>query len=416
MVIGLLLVVSCGELGLNGLMLFEKADRHSVTEYADYVSQMEDQIAAVKELDTGTYRISETSVRRVKEDGLMANFNEPLCYNYWSITGYTSSPDDIQREFLQRAGYTESGENMCIVMDSVLGTDSLLGVKYVLSKFEINGLQRVEEIPVYNGKYTYENPYALPMALLYERDLGADTEDDTNPFVYQNSLYSELLGREVELYKPVPYVIVQEGDVESGSSLQFALQIPEGNYAIYGNIPWYHYNYTKATIDVNGSYLLAYAQWTSPSVFHIPAQPGSVATIEYSSQTSYDIPMEEVQFYALDLDLLGAVTEEISANVPDASSIQNGRISITVKDAGEGQNLFLSVPADDGWTITDNGENVETELVGECLYSIPLAEGANQIEMRYHIPWLTPGILVSVIGVLCVLLFGKLEKKWENRQ
>ena len=126
-------------------------------DYIEYDTQGEVQISNIKSLDDSLYRISQTSTRNVSGINLMANYDEAAHFNYWSIEMYTSVPDDIQREFLNKAGYRINGEDMHIVNTSILPIDSLLGVKYVLSKYPITGLEPIESLGVYNEKTTYYN-------------------------------------------------------------------------------------------------------------------------------------------------------------------------------------------------------------------------------------------------------------------
>lgn len=96
-----------------------------------------------------------------------ANYDEAFGFNYRSIAGYTSSPDDNQRDFLEHLGYRKCGENMNITNASIIGADSLLSVKYILSPYRINGLQKISSIKSKGRKKAYRNPYALPFALIY---------------------------------------------------------------------------------------------------------------------------------------------------------------------------------------------------------------------------------------------------------
>jgi len=45
------------------------------------------------------------------------------------------------------------------------------------------------------------------------------------------------------------------------------------------------------------------------------------------------------------------------------------------------------------------------------MYSIPLTEGKNQIELRYICPGIRAGILLSVSGILLTLLISLFEHK-----
>ncbi|MGN0335732.1 MAG: YfhO family protein [Lachnospiraceae bacterium] len=377
--------------------------------FSAYVTEAEKQIAEINDFDQSCYRISQTSTRNMRSNQLTPYYNDALAYNYRSISGYTSSPDDIQRTFLDRLGYRINGENMCIVNTSILGADSLLGVKYILSGYPINGLKQVDSLEQYNGKYTYQNPYALPFAFVYtESENTADTGN--NPFEYQNSLYSQLIGEEILLYVPLDYRITQKGNTSAGTSLIYSVDIPDGNYAVYGNLPWN--SQLNATLNLNHSFETAYSCWLSPSVFYIPTDSRDTeAVLELRSETSYDVKYGEEQFYALNLDELAKAAALLSDRAADHISLKNGYAKISV-NASENQRLFVSIPYDKGWKITLNGKETEPELFGECMYSIDLHDGTNTIEMVYHTPYLMEGTFVSLAGILLLVIIQLPEKRY----
>lgn len=404
--IGLCLCMLVGlsfyEMRYNASLLMKIYHEEDVDTYKQYRLEEEQQIAAIVEYDSDVYRITQTSTRNMGANGLTAYYNEALGYNYWSISGYTSSPDDIQRGFLNRLGYRECGENLCVVNTSILGADSLLGVKYVMSGYPIQGLNEIEELGQYNGKKVYENRYSLPMALTYSP--AWKVPDESNPFVYQNDIYSQLVGEEVELYVPLQYDVQQTGDVKRKQSLVYRIEVPDGNYAVYGNLPWN--SEMDAVLNVNNKYETSYSCWLSPSVFYIPVQSTDQnVLISVSSSTSYDMDVESAQFYALDVERLAEVTQELKDNnkVVDYQ-ISNGYARINVSAKGTGQSLYVTIPYDKGWTVKRNGEKISTELIGNCMYSIPLVDGDNEIIMEYQVPYLKLGILISVIGVILLII------------
>lgn len=57
-----------------------------------------------------------------------------------------------------------------------------------------------------------------------------------------------------------------------------------------------------------------------------------------------------------------------------------------------------------------NGEEIEPELFGDCLISIPLTDGTNQVEMVYHVPMLKTGAVVSCAGIF-ILGFSAVYRK-----
>ena len=399
---GVLCVVCMLDLAVNTDLLLKSYRASDADSNDAYFEQEEKLISRIREEDRAPYRISQTKTRNQNRawDNLTANYNESLAFNYWSISGYTSSPDDRQRKFLDHVGYPINGENMNITNTSILAADALLGVKYVLSDYPINGLTKRENLGTANGKSVYENPYVLPMAFIVHGDPDFKNLNTENPFLFQNDVYSRFLGRKVELYRPVPYEIIQSGNGEA-VPLIFRIRIPDGNYAVYGNLP--SNSAIAAKLSINGSFQSVYAQWMSPSVFYIPYSDAT-ADIELSTAQAYDLNYDKVQFYALDLSLLAEVTKELKSSVPEHTNIQNGAAEITINQAHEGDVLFLSIPKDYGWEIINNGQEISSDTLDGCLDLIKLNEGSNNIVMKYHVPRIKRGAVVTACGLFLTIL------------
>lgn len=399
-----------GDISYNASLLMDKYHVSDVGIYSSYVAGAERQLEAIKKMDTGFYRIAQTDTRNIGSNRITAYYNEAFGYNYNSISGYSSAPDDSSREFLGQLGYRINDKTMCITNTSILAADSLMGVKYVISAMDIKGLEKMEDICMANGKYVYKNPFVLPAAFIYENS-DFNYNNVQNPFEFQNAVYSALTGKNVELYKPLDFSIIQNGDVNNGNPLIYSVELPDGNYSVYGNIPWN--SEINALVNVNNIYNTSYSCWLSPSVFYIPVtsdnNPGK-ATIEVKSEISYDIIYGNEQFYALNLDLLKEVSNVLSKNIPDNIEIRNGYINIDVK-AQKNQKLYLSVPFDDGWKIYLNGKEVSPGLVGECMYSFSLYEGSNNIKMVYKCKGLVLGTIVSIISIILIILMWFIQRR-----
>ena len=81
---------------------------------------------------------------------------------------------------------------MTIVNEPLLGTDTLLGVKYLLASrgTVTTGWKKVSK-KVLNGKTVYKNTYALPLAFT-ARSKASGVKLTGNPFENQNLLFSTL--------------------------------------------------------------------------------------------------------------------------------------------------------------------------------------------------------------------------------
>lgn len=392
-VVVLMVLVCLAESGLNAMTLWTTHYSTNDQHIENYVSEQEMQIEELQVYDDGAFRVSQTM-------GMSdAAYNESLTYNYWSNTGYTSCPETTQLKYLANLGYRTEAECITIVRTSVIAADALLGVKYVLSDASVHGLERVEGMNVYNGKAVYENPYCLPMAFMLD-DVNIQTIDATNPFEYQNALYSQILNRDCELY--IRLNAVRNTD---GNNINYTVDIPQGNYTIYGNIPFVGMQETRVILNGEALY---YGNWMSPSVFYIPTNDSEISKT-VTLQTTQPENFEEAQFYALNLDALAEASSLLSSQPVNDIELGKGEIHHEI-EVDSDKYLYLSVPYSDGWSIQVNGQDVEPLLHGDCMMVLPLTAGKNVIDMEYSIPGLTLGIILSIIGVIILVLWNIVAK------
>ena len=111
------------ELGLNAKYILETDEnlRYGI-ENQSYQIEQQKQIEEIKAADDDFYRISQTSLRT------RAAYNDSMAYNFASNAGYTSCPDNLQIEFLDKLGYRLEGSCITVVNTSIIAADSLLGI------------------------------------------------------------------------------------------------------------------------------------------------------------------------------------------------------------------------------------------------------------------------------------------------
>lgn len=386
--------ILCFEMGLNAFYQIESQCKSKDTEfYKNYVTQQQKQIAGLKDYDGGFYRINQLSTRDNRSNGLTANYNEALAFNYPSISGYTSAPDNIQLDFMDSMGYNSMGNCMSVVNTSMLAADSLLNVKYVLSEYDIEGLKKIDGLGVYNNKSVYENPYCLPFAFVYNQNDQKVDSKETNPFVYQNQLYSQLVGRNVEIYKEIDVAIEA-----TSTSLSYTFDTPK-------DVPVYCYvsrgksnssSSNQVQMFVNGIFKTAYARWLGPRIVYAGSN-SDITTVQLRFPENGFIP-GGYGFYYIDLDLLAEVVAEISEKQTKEITITNGYIECNV-NGQNGELLYLSVPYDKNWTVCRNGEKITPQLFGDCMMVIPLVDGENNISMSYSAAGIFPGAVLTIISL-----------------
>ena len=259
----LLLAVTGAELWANARLFWQDHMDDSQTLYMEYSKGLQAQLAQLRAVDGGYYRIAQDRTRwhYVDQDDLTAYFNDSLAQNYWSNTAYTSSPDKAQLDLMWKLGYRDEAGCMMIVRDPILPSDSFLGVKYYLESTPVRGLEPVEGIAPFNGRTVYRNPYALPMAFTYDGSK-LPTMNYNSTFAYQNQLFSILSGKETTLYTPLSWTRENKDKVT-----YFNVYIPKGNYLAYGNLLWPEK--MGGLMSINGSSAFGYCRWMSPAAFLI---------------------------------------------------------------------------------------------------------------------------------------------------
>ena len=422
----LLVILGIWEAFLETRTMLKIYHTDTAEEYASYSREQQAQIDALSELDgEDFYRISQTAARITNIDGLTGAYLDAMAYGYASISGYTSCPENIQLDFLDRLGYRKEYESFNIVNTSFLPADSLLAVRYVLSPYGIPGLEEVPGIGEHNGKAVYRNPYALPMAMILdEGGEKAEVPAGSDPFAYTDYLFTGISGEEARLWTPV------SAEKSYGrKTTEWKLALPDGTgtkYCLYGNLPWtaevsfddpqwWDDAQEQGRLTVADGWSYGYGGWLSPSIFYIPAVENADTAV-VTLETAGEMQLRDEQFRALDLDRLAQLAARIrqKSEAVEDLEIKNGRISCTV-NAAEGQKLLLSVPASKGWSASVNGQKTEIGAFEGSLVEISLVPGENHITMQYRTPGLTAGILMSLAG-LGITVYANGDRRKERKK
>lgn len=386
------------ELCFNSSYLLANYYSDERTEFKDnYNNQMDKQIATIKENDNSDYRISQTSYR------VTDAYCESLAYNFWSNASFTSCPDNSQLKFLENLGYITEGNCITIVDTSIVSADALMGVKYTLSEYPINGLILRSDLGVYNNKSVYENPYALPMAYTINK-LGNTNLENLNPFEYQNALYSQLLNEDVTIFEKIEY---SKSDLSNG--VEYNFNIPNGNYACYGNIPFDTKVWERANLQINNNSPFEYSGWNSESVFYIPDDNNTNSNSNVKFFVDKQRIVNDAQFYALNLDTLKNATDEIKKNAIKIDDLGKGSMDFIV-NAQQDCDLIISI-SDTAWDIKVNSKDIKSISLGDCFITIPLTQGENIISMDYNIKGLKSGIAISIVSTTIFIIYCVLDKK-----
>ena len=380
------------ELGVSGILCAKiGSDGKS---YGEYVRREEELIEKIERMDDGEYRVHNLATRGdgLQWETLTANYNEALAFNYNSVSGYTSSPDEAVGDFLDRIGYNRNGENMNITNDSLVVADAVLGVKYVLageagsggsasstgasgssSEVVSGDLSEYEKVFSDGVKTVYRNPYALPMAMGFAGESEFNCESE-NPFLCQNEMLSEILGEEVEVYREVDDIT----DASKG--------------------PVYLVASGKGEIYVDGKLKTKYGEWLAPEVVRVSGGAADAASASEGVAVSEGV--SDLRFYEADLARLAEAREKILARAEMAEFVDNGDEFKVKMNVAEGvSKVLVTIPQDGNFRVLVNGAEVEAEKFMGALMVVPVGEGENEIVLKYETPGVMIGAAMSVVGI-----------------
>lgn len=374
------------EFCLSSVILLELYSVSNATELAGYVSR-ETSLADYcdgLEGDGDFYRISQTSNRTAIGLNLTAEYNEALAFGFSSISSFVSAPQEEQGQYLSKLGYPFASDTLTITRASVAAADSLLGVRYVLSDYDIPQYEKLTDYAT--GKNVYLNPYCLPCGFIADYDID-EPEDSSDPFEYTNSMYSAMTGDKCRVYKACDYETSVSGGVTT-----YMVQVPDGGDALYGNIVFDDQETRK--LSVNGVYETDYNCFLAPTVFMIPTDSAS-ASVSVDSETGM-----HPKFYVLDESALMSAAAKLQGRAVQFSIEDSSNFHIEAHDCKSGEKLVIMLPKDRGFTVTLNGKMIETQDLCGAYQVINLDSGDNDIVFSYEIPGIKAAVAVSIAGVL----------------
>lgn len=393
----LIYIIVFVEIVLNGRYIMMTTYTNDAKDYQKYVTNEQALITKIKQEDKSWYRIDETT----KRAGI-ANVNEGMAYNYYSIAHYSSAYDVEVSRFLTNMGYN-TNVNVTTFDEPILPVDSLLGLKYLLSESEYAGYEKLSSYVAGNGKEVYKNNYALNLVIPVAGSITKELNGE-NPFDRINDLYSKILGYQVEIFKPIDNVI---REVEDGS-IEITTVGNNANGIVYGCM---NSDISDVTLSVDGNERCTYNGWLSRYVFNI-GKSNEIHQIKFKKNEELTSDRVQYKCYYLDLDKFQEIIEGLQNISIKNEKVEDGNVSFVYQCNTDGK-IMLSVPYEQGWNATVNGKKVTIEKGAATFIVLPVNKGMNKIVLKYTIPWLKQGIAVSIItiGIFLFIWYLEIRKK-----
>lgn len=378
-----------------------------------YVATATSSIKAIQDEDATTlYRIDRTTTRVDS-----AALNEGLALGYNQLSSYSSANNPQAIALINSLGYSSVGEFSTRYAEPILAVDALLGVKYAIPENAPAGYVSAKTNQADSISVVYENPYALSIGVAASSDIQNCTLKGENPFEKQNDLYSKILGRKVELYTEIDAAKT----ADSQNAKQWSVTVPAGSIGyLYINKDANAGSYWPVALTIDQRTINNEAWRFDNNIRQIAdvSDAPSQHTVSIGVAEGYtDMPQgDEPVFYALNLDVFEQIINELKTSEFVPAVFEDGRIEgeYTAEDDG---NLLLSVPYDEGWTVTVNGAAAElTPAADKGLSSLNVQKGTNRIVMTYKTPGALAGLAVSLATAAALVVAGLYTRHKKSRR
>lgn len=411
----ILMIAVCFEMFAAGLFNTIDLDQDVVISrrntYVDYIEKLQPVVDALKQYESEHdnllfYRMEKSSHRKT---------NDNMALDINGISNSTSTLNAAVIQTLADFGYASKSHWSKYLGDTPVA-DSLLGIRYVI---RTNKDESTYEYVLGNEEkelYGYFNPYALSLAYAVSDDvIDFDAESCKTPFEFMNRLVTAMLGEEetVKVFRPITNPATSMTNLElaytsghkrytpitSGktATLTFSFDTPiDGELYCYFPSTWKR----EVALKLNGS---SHGTYFANETYRIV----SLGNYSAGSEITLDMTLNDKNlyiengvsyFYVLDRDVFEDAMARLAAGNMTITSASDTEITGTVTVTDPLETLFTSIPYDEGWHVTVDGEAVEIEKTLDSMLAVQLSEGTHTVEFRYMSKAVAVGLCVSAVG------------------
>lgn len=459
-----ILVLVCLNLFINyefctkNIMEWEKTE----SEYQDVVVPVSVLVDAVHNTDDSFYRMEIGEQR----SGTLGN--DPMLYGYYGVGHGGSDDRDFVRNALSKLGVHRYNMRNYYGKGITAATDTLLGLKYLISKEDLTEVKRYEKLAGIGEWALYRNADALPVSFVANRKINEVETELSDVFENLNNTWSAMTGIEEDLfveennisflsYNTIDPVEMSSADAKlitasrdaslkkeeiensaktaaentdnssSASKTKSADEPTEGtlkerpeqmNYIMFtwtASRDGAVYTYNRSGMTENDGSLLpslnyeGYHHKGDTITGYLPVTGGFA--------TKYLLEEVAGRFRAAyaDADVLSKMSKTILSRPSEIEKIKDSHLRGSFT-AEPGQELMFTIPYDEGWTLTIDGKKTEIKQVLGVFMAADVEPGEHTYEMRFVPTGLKTGILLLIVCILLLQLYLLLDKRRRNKR
>ena len=436
---------------------------HEEGEYQKIVMPVSAMVEAVQNSDDSFYRM-EIGEQRSGSTG-----NDPMLYGYYGV-GHGGSDD---RNFV-RTALSELGVHRFDMRNSYgrgipSATDNLLGLKYIISKENLTEEKGYEALINLGDWAIYKNQYALPIAMLVDEGAADVTIDLEDVFDNLNRTWSAMTGTESQIFTEESDVVFSSHNVTDSRELRqeqakiitasrdaSISAMASSNESSQGrsdegllegasesetktkdnptrgtfqekpeNTNYIQYTFTAsrdgAVYSYNRSGMTESQGSMLPSLnyegyYHIGDTVTGYLPVYGTLVSEYMLEEVAGRFrvaYA-DADALAEMSQTILDRPSAIEKVKDSHLRGEFT-AEAGQMLMFTIPYDEGWTLTVDGQETEIKQVLGVFMAAEVDPGEHTYEMKFVPSGLKIGAVVATISALLIVGYVLFDRKRHGR-
>ena len=360
----------------NGLALLHQLDGElgfeSYASYYDYKTDMQPLVDEIRAADGFVRAVSDVQRSR----------NEPAAFGYKGLTFFSSSYDAAVNRMLGGLGLAQDWF-WSTGLGSTPVTDLLFSVGWRISD---KPLPHWYEPVAESGDFTlYRTPVTPSPA--YFADLSRPV-NGRDCFAYQSQLLAAVSGVDGPFFHTLDPQQLDEPKATTWT-------VTTNGQPLYGSFP-----------RVAGHAGLLYVN----GQFHGPIYTTETDCVLYLGTFSPDTPVDitlittapaalrTALLCELDTQALDRAAAALSGNTMSATGHGTGWLEGSLTAPADGW-VYTSIPAQKGWTVRVDGQEVRPVTYDGALLSLPVSAGTHNLTFTYTAPGLVPGLGLTGLGL-----------------
>lgn len=395
------------ELSLNGFFITRQLEPYTFSDFRHFAQSGLSTIQEVKKQDDGDFRMGETFFRTL---------NDPMLLGYWGMSHFASTQDGYAQSLLYNLGFRNYDAAGPYLNGGTAFADSVLGIGYLMDNGALPTPLHWQAMDLATPMQVHQNPYRMPLAFAVPPSAPSPASEaqQADLFAFQNQFYQNLGGTQT-LFAPAQ-VVCQNGQGQPQPVT--GTLAPGSSYHITADQagPYYAWvasdRYLLLTTLIDGQPGPLYFSPSHAGVISLGyLQAGQTVTLRWD-QTA-DIQITQAYFAGLNMAALEDLHHQAQQNSGNFA-LGDGKLEgrITREEAGL---LYTSIPWDEDWQATINGQKAEPQPFMGGLLALPLPAGDSQVEIRFVPGGLQAGVALSLVSLLGLVGWTVMERKKRAR-